>query len=211
MQCQITKEHEIQGTPQQVCKGWLEIPPCGRKPLCLHKGRQILRAGPLPRGEGDRKRTCKQANQEVRGMIPRTSRLKKRDMEKIIMVIEKSKDFYDAYSENCEGIYAAGGSIDDVKKDTEAAISLIKRDYPESEWPAPLRGEYEIEWKMDVQSFLEYYKDYLSLSGLEKITGINQKQLSNYLNRRARPRKKQVERISEGLRKFASELLSVTL
>lgn len=132
-------------------------------------------------------------------------------MEKIIMVIEKSKDFYDAYSENCEGIYAAGGSIDDVKKDTEAAIGIIKRDYPESEWPAPLRGEYEIEWKMDVQSFLEYYKDYLSLSGLEKITGINQKQLSNYLNRRSKPRRRQMERISEGLHRFASELLSVTL
>ena len=144
-------------------------------------------------------------------MIPRTSRLKKRDMEKIIMVIEKSKDFYDAYSENCEGIYAAGGSIDEVKKDTEAAIGMIKRDYPESEWPAPLRGEYEIEWKMDVQSFLEYYKDYLSLSGLEKITGINQKQLSNYLNRRSKPRRRQMERISEGLHRFASELLSVTL
>lgn len=132
-------------------------------------------------------------------------------MEKIIMVIEKSSDFYDAYSENCEGIYAAGGSIDDVKKDTEAAIGIIKRDYPESEWPAPLRGEYEIEWKMDVQSFLEYYKDYLSLSGLEKITGINQKQLSNYLNRRSKPRRRQLERISEGLHRFASELLSVTL
>ena len=132
-------------------------------------------------------------------------------MEKIIMVIEKSKDFYDAYSENCEGIYAAGGSIDEVKKDTEAAIGMIKRDYPESEWPAPLRGEYEIEWKMDVQSFLEYYKDYLSLSGLEKITGINQKQLSNYLNRRSKPRRRQMERISEGLHRFASELLSVTL
>lgn len=144
-------------------------------------------------------------------MIPRASRLKKRDMEKIIMVIEKSKDFYDAYSENCEGIYAAGGNIDEVKKDTEAAIGIIKRDYPESEWPAPLRGEYEIEWKMDVQSFLEYYKDYLSLSGLEKITGINQKQLSNYLNRRSKPRRRQMERISEGLHRFASELLSVTL
>ena len=144
-------------------------------------------------------------------MIPRASRLKKRDMEKIIMVIEKSKDFYDAYSENCEGIYAAGGSIEEVKKDTEAAIGIIKRDYPESEWPAPLRGEYEIEWKMDVQSFLEYYKDYLSLSGLEKITGINQKQLSNYLNRRSKPRRRQMERISEGLHRFASELLSVTL
>ena len=111
-------------------------------------------------------------------MIPRASRLKKRDMEKIIMVIEKSKDFYDAYSENCEGIYAAGGSIDEVKKDTEAAIGIIKRDYPESEWPAPLRGEYEIEWKMDVQSFLEYYKDYLSLQAPTQADGAHQRRSS---------------------------------
>ena len=132
-------------------------------------------------------------------------------MEKIIMEIEKSKDFYDAYSDNCDGIYAAGGSIDEVKKDVENAIATIKREYPESQWPSPLRGEYELEWKFDVQSFLEYYKDYISLSGLEKITGINQKQLSNYLNHRSKPRRKQVERISEGLRKFATELLSITL
>ena len=102
-------------------------------------------------------------------------------MEKITIVIEKSKDFYDAFSENCDGIYAAGESIEAVKKDVEHAISILKK-YPANQQPAPLRGEYEIEWKFDVQSFLEYYKDYLSLAGLEKITGINQKQLSNYLN-----------------------------
>ena len=88
------------------------------------------------------------------------------------MVIEKSKDYYDAYSENCDGIYAAGGSIYEVKKDVENAIATIKREYPENQWPALLRGEYELEWNFDVQSFLEYYKDYISLSGLEKITGI---------------------------------------
>ena len=108
------------------------------------------------------------------------------------------------------GIYAAGESIEAVKKDVEHAISILKK-YPANQQPAPLRGEYEIEWKFDVQSFLEYYKDYLSLAGLEKITGINQKQLSNYLNERSKPRRKQVERISQGLHKFAAELLAVTL
>lgn len=127
------------------------------------------------------------------------------------MVIERSKDFYDAYSENCDGIYAAGENLEAVKKDVENAINIIKKEYPEEQWPAPLRGDYEIEWKFDTSSFLEYYKDYISLAGLEKITGINQKQLSNYLNHRSKPRRRQVERISEGLHKFASELLSVTL
>ena len=47
--------------------------------------------------------------------------------------------------------------------------------------------------------------------GMEKMTGINQKQLSNYLNRRTIPRKKQSDRICEGIHRFAEELLSITL
>lgn len=132
-------------------------------------------------------------------------------MEKIIMAIEKTSDHYDAYSENCDGIYAAGGSIEAVKEDTARAIEAIRKNLPEAQWPEPLKGDYRIEWKLNVQSFLEYYREYLSLSGLEKITGINQKQLSNYLNHRAVPRRRQAQRISEGLHKFAEELLSITL
>ena len=32
-------------------------------------------------------------------------------MKKVIMMIERSKDFFDAYSDNCDGIYAAGSII----------------------------------------------------------------------------------------------------
>ena len=78
-------------------------------------------------------------------------------------------------------------------------------------WPEEIKGEYELEYKLDAQSFLEYFSQYLSLAGMERITGVNQKQLSNYLNRRAKPRRPQIERISNGLRRFASELLSITL
>lgn len=132
-------------------------------------------------------------------------------MNKIVIVIEKSKDFYDAYSENCDGIYAAGGSLEEVKKDVENAIAAIKKNLPKEQWPVQIKSDYEIEYKLDVQSFLEYYNSYLSLAGLEKITGINQKQLSNYLNNRSKPRRKQAERISEGLHRFAKELLNITL
>ena len=47
------------------------------------------------------------------------------------MIIEKSKDFFDAYSDNCDGIYAAGDSIEAVKADAMEAISLIKKNLPE--------------------------------------------------------------------------------
>ena len=82
---------------------------------------------------------------------------------------------------------------------------------PEERWPEEINGDYEIVWKLDVQSFLEFYSQYMSLSGMERATGINQKQLSNYLNRRAVPRKKQAERIINGIHNLASELLSITL
>ncbi len=132
-------------------------------------------------------------------------------MEKIIMIIEKSKDFFDAYSDNCDGIYAAGENIEAVKADALEAIRLIKKNLPEDRWPEQIKGEFEIEWKFDVPSFLEYYGGFLSLAGLERMTGINQKQLSNYLHHRAVPRRKQADRIITGLHKFAREILSLTL
>ena len=132
-------------------------------------------------------------------------------MEKIIMLIGKSSDFYGAMSENCEGIYAAGPDIESVKADTYKAIEGIKRNLPEDRWPEQIKGDYEIEWKFDVPSFLEYYSGFLSLAGMERMTGIHQKQLSNYLHHRAVPRQKQADRIIKGLHNFARELLSITL
>lgn len=132
-------------------------------------------------------------------------------MEKIIMMIGASKDLLCAYSDNCDGIYAAGDTIEDVQADTYRAIEGIKRNLPEERWPEQIKGEFEIEWKFDVPSFLEYFGGIMSLSGMEKMTGINQKQLSNYLNHRAVPRRKQADRIITGMHKFARELLSITL
>ena len=68
-------------------------------------------------------------------------------MEKIIMIVEKSKDFFDAYSDNCDGIYAAGDSIETVKANALEAINLIKKNLPEDRWPKQIKGEFEIEWK----------------------------------------------------------------
>lgn len=69
-------------------------------------------------------------------------------MERIIMVIEESENHYGAYSENCEGIYAAGDTIEAVKADTLEAIGLIKKNLPMGQWPSQLLGEYEIVWKI---------------------------------------------------------------
>jgi predicted RNase H-like HicB family nuclease len=65
--------------------------------------------------------------------------------KKIIINICASQDHFGAYSVNCEGIYGAGDTIDEVKADVEKAIALIKKNLPEDRWPEEIKGEYELE------------------------------------------------------------------
>lgn len=125
------------------------------------------------------------------------------------MNICASSDSFGAYSENCEGIYAAGNTIEECKKDVETAISLIKKNLPEEQWPEQIKGEYKLVWHYDVQSLLLYYGTLLSLSGLERVTGIHQKQLWAYMHGRSKPRQQQKERIAQALHRFAGELADV--
>lgn len=125
------------------------------------------------------------------------------------MNICASSDSFGAYSENCDGIYAAGNTIEECKKDVITAIELIKKNLPEEQWPEQIKGEYRLVWHYDVQSLLLYYGTMLSLSGLERVTGIHQKQLWAYMHGRSRPRKQQKERIEESLHRFADELADV--
>lgn len=68
---------------------------------------------------------------------------------KLIISIGANGDHFGAYSENCEGIYAAGDSVAEAKADVLETIRLIKENTPYDELPEPLKGEYEIEWHFD--------------------------------------------------------------
>ena len=58
---------------------------------------------------------------------------------------------------------------------------------------------------------LNYYQGILPFSGLQIITGVNQKQLAHYAAGRSKPRLQQVKKIEEGLHAFASELQTVSV
>lgn len=132
-------------------------------------------------------------------------------MEKIIMNICASPDSFGAYSENCEGIYAAGDTVEECKKDVEVAIALIKKNLPEERWPEHIKGEYTLVWHYDIQSLLLHYGSMLSLAGLERLTGIHQKQLWAYMHGRSKPRVQQKQRIEKALHSFADELANVSV
>ncbi len=130
---------------------------------------------------------------------------------KLTIRISASKDSFGAYAENCEGIYAAGDSVKDVKQDVLEAIEIYKEIRPESEWAAPIRENWPIEWQYDVQSLLLYYQGIFTNAALERLTGINQKQLWNYANGISKPRKQAKEKIENALHSLGHELIELSL
>ena len=69
--------------------------------------------------------------------------------------------------------------------------------------------EANFEFQYDTASFLAYYSKVLSLAGLQRITGINQGQLSHYVTGHRKPSPKTVEKIEKSLHAFAEEISQV--
>jgi len=131
-------------------------------------------------------------------------------MKQLKIVIGRSNDNYGAYAENAPGIYGEGDSVEDAKKSILEAISFYKENNPINT-PAILKGEYELLYKFDTQSFLNYYKGIFTNAALERITGINQKQLQHYATGLRTPRPLQAKKIETALHKLGAELMAVEL
>jgi len=69
--------------------------------------------------------------------------------------------------------------------------------------------EAVFEFHFDVPSFLGYYTNYFSLAGLARLTGINQRQLSHYLNGVRNPSKQTIKKIDSSINTFAKNLSQV--
>ena len=132
-------------------------------------------------------------------------------MEKVKIVIERSSDHFGAYAENVDGVFGAGETPGEAKKSALEAIDLIKEFNTDDNIPDILKGDYEVVYRFDVESLLNYYKGIFSNSALEKLTGINQKQLHHYASGLKKPREAQRRKISEGLHRLADELKEVEL
>ena len=132
-------------------------------------------------------------------------------MNKLIVNICASSDSFGAYAENCDGVYAAGNSVKDVKEDVLEVIKILKEEIPESDLPEPIKNDWPIEWHYDVQSLLRYYEGVITNAALERLTGINKKQLWNYSHGVSKPRKEAREKIEKALHSLGQELLELSL
>lgn len=131
-------------------------------------------------------------------------------MKKIKIIIARGKDDYATYAENVEMITGIGDTIQEAKMSALNCIDIIKTFSPDN-IPAALKGDYEIVWKFDVESLLEYYKGIFNQTGIARLTGINEKQLNHYASGLKKPRQAQVKKIEAALHRLGSDLLAIEL
>lgn len=126
-------------------------------------------------------------------------------MKIVKIIIERSKDAYWAYAENLEGVSGVGDSVSDAKKSVLEGLELQK------ELGNIPHKNYTIAFKFDTVSLLNYYKGIFTNAALERITGINQLQISHYATGLKKPRPAQAKKIETALHKLGSELMAVEL
>ncbi len=126
---------------------------------------------------------------------------------KVTAVIERSSDGeYAIYTREITGkmgLHGYGPTPEDAKRDFWKAYEEIKEIL---NGDAP---EIEVTFKYDVASFLMDFKDVLSLSGLQVVTGINRKQLQHYLSGHRHPSEATVRKIEQGVHDLADRLRDV--
>ena len=134
-------------------------------------------------------------------------------MKTLTVVVEQSDNNYSAYIDGVDGIVASGNTVSEIKENMYAAIEALREDCQEfgGEFPQELEGEFDLVFKMDVRSVLDFYSGIFTKSGLERITGINQKQLWHYASGNRKPRPEQTLKLERALHKLGAELMCVSL
>ena len=134
-------------------------------------------------------------------------------MQTLTAIIESLENNYSAYIKGLSGVVATGSTIEEIKANLVEAVRLYVETCHDlgCDLPEALKGEYQIVFSMDVKSLLTLYQGIFTKAGLEKLTGINQKQLWHYANGVSTPRKAQVLKIEKAIHRLGQELLSIQL
>lgn len=101
------------------------------------------------------------------------------------------------------GIHGNGNTVKEAIQDFETAYRSMKEWYSQK---GKNFVEVHFSYVYDVASFLAYYGSILSLAGMERLTGVNQGQLSHYVTGRRKPSKSTIAKIEKKLHEFGTEL-----
>lgn len=131
-------------------------------------------------------------------------------MKTLKAILSKGPDDFGAWFENVEGVYGAGTTVAEAKKNLLDGLELYAK-YNQGA-PAWMKDKtFKIVYKFDAESILNYYRGIFTNAALERITGINQKQIQHYASGTKRPRPQQLKKIETAFHELGQELISVRL
>lgn len=126
--------------------------------------------------------------------------------EKITIVITGGKQQFGAYVKEIDRAFGAGDTYNDVVESIMESINLLAS--VDDDIRLVIDGR-EYEFIFDTSGALKYYSQFMSFSGLSRLTGINQRQLSNYANGYQNPNKETSANIIEKINTFGKELVNL--
>ncbi|MBR5403314.1 MAG: helix-turn-helix transcriptional regulator [Bacteroidales bacterium] len=128
-------------------------------------------------------------------------------MRKVTAVIETGLDrrieIYVGDDTYPYGILGEGHTIAEAKEDFMIGYQEMKEYVLDS---GKEFEEAEFVFRYDIPSFLQEFAYAFTLSGLERITGINQKQLGHYVSGYRKPSAKTIRKMEEGIHNFSEQL-----
>ena len=129
-------------------------------------------------------------------------------MKTVEVIVEHAGKNLSAYIEGAP-IIIVGNNMTEIENNTREAIELYLEDNPN---PIDIiSGEFELNFKIDAATFINYYSSIFTKAALSRITGINERQLWHYAAGVHKPRKQQLEKIQQGIKALTKELSSISL
>ena len=134
-------------------------------------------------------------------------------MEKVVVQVGKTGRGYCASVDLLPGcVVAIEGNFVKFRKylmeSIEFHVECLKEDG--DSYPPVFDREYALEFQYDVESLLYCYGEVFTKAALERLTGINQKQLGHYAKGRSKPRPAQEKKIKEALHTLGEELVAIS-
>ncbi len=118
-------------------------------------------------------------------------------------IIEKTKTGYSAFCKR-NPIFTSGQTILELQLNALEATNLFLEEKNKSVGPS------ELNFEIDFKQFFEFYKVINSKHLADRI-GMNESLLSQYVNGKKTPSKRQINRLIEGLHEIGKELMELTL
>ena len=124
-------------------------------------------------------------------------------MAKFKFIIERTKTGYSAFEEKYP-IFTTGRTMHELQDNCFEAVNLYLEEFKKS------TSKASIAFELDFKQFFNYYK-VINAKHLAARIGMNESLLSQYVNGKKKPSKKQVIRIVDGLHEIGRELVELTL